>query len=148
MATDSKLETLDILLVEPNPGDTRLFTEKLKEGKLANTLHSVEDGDAALDFVYQRGEYTDVPRPDLILLELQLPGKPGMEVLSELNNDPKVSEIAVAALTSSELGEDLVRSHGLEADHYLQKPVEPDEFVEFVRSIEDFWLAFVQNPHE
>ncbi|RQG90359.1 response regulator [Natrarchaeobius halalkaliphilus] len=139
-------DPIDILLVEPNPGDTRLFTETFEEAKVMNAVHDVSSGEDALDFVHQRGAYEDSPRPDVILLDPQLPGKSGMDVLAELNDDPELCETPVVVLTSSEVGEKIIRSHGLEADTYIQKPVEVGEFVEFVQSIEDFWLAFVQQP--
>ncbi|ELY65178.1 response regulator [Natrinema versiforme] len=139
-------EPIDILLVEPNPGDSRLFEEKFTDAKLLNTIHTVSDGQSALDFVRQRNEYTDEPRPDIILLEPQLPGKSGIDVLSELKNEPTLDGIPVVVLTSSDAGEKIVQSHGLEADTYIQKPVEPEDFVEFVQSIEDFWFAIVQKP--
>lgn len=138
-------EPIEILLVEPNPGDTRLFTESFKDAKLTNSIHTVPNGEDALDYVHQRGEYEDEPCPDLILLEPQLPGKSGLEVLSELNNDPALGEIPVVILTTSDVGEDIVKSHDLDADHYIQKPVESNEFIEFVQSIEEFWLAIVQQ---
>ncbi|WP_226041919.1 response regulator [Natrinema sp. DC36] len=141
-------EVVDILLVEPNHGDVRLFEENFEEGKIANAVHTVSDGEAALEFVHQRGDYADVPQPDLILLEPQLPGKSGMEVLAELKGEPVLSEIPVVVLTSSKMGEDIVRSHDLEADEYIQKPVETDEFVEFVQSIEDFWFAIIKTDGE
>lgn len=145
MATDAKVDPIEILLVEPSPGDARLFTEQFEDAKILNTLNAVSDGEAALDYVHQRGEFEDVPSPDLILLELQLPGKSGIEVLSELKGDPEVADIPVVALTSSDLGEELVKSHGLDAETYIQKPVEPAEFVEFIQSVEDFWLRIVRD---
>ncbi len=150
MATDDEGATdhIDILLVEPNPGDSRLFEEQFRDAKLVNTIHTVTDGEAALDLLHQRGEYADEPRPDIVLLEPQLPGRSGIEVLSELKDDPVLSEIPVVVLTSSDAGEKVVQSHGLEADTYLQKPVEPEDFVEFVRSVEEFWFAIVQNPSQ
>ncbi|WP_440764940.1 response regulator [Natronorubrum sp. DTA7] len=138
-------ETIDILLVEPNPGDMRLFEENFREAKLMNAVHAVTDGEAALEFVNQRGEYADAPRPDLILLEPQLPGQSGMEVLAQLNDEPLLREIPVIVLTSSEVGESIVKSHDLEADAYIQKPVETDEFIEFVREVEEFWFAIVKT---
>lgn len=138
-------EAIDILLVEPNPGDTRLFEENFRDAKLMNAVHAVTDGDEALDFLHGRDEYEDAPRPDLILLEPQLPGTSGMELLSELKNEPPLDEIRVIALTSSEMGEEIVRSHGLEADEYIRKPVEPEEFIGFVREVEDFWFAIVKE---
>ncbi|AFO55577.1 MULTISPECIES: response regulator [unclassified Natrinema] len=141
-------EQIDILLVEPNPGDSRLFAEQFRDAKLLNTIHIVSDGDSALDFVHQRNEYADESCPDIVLLEPQLPGKSGIDVLSELKNDPVLAEIPVIVLTSSDAGEKIIRSHGLEADTYMQKPVEPEDFVEFVRSIEEFWFAIVQTSSQ
>lgn len=139
-------DQIEILLVEPNSGDVRLFTENFKEAKIANTIHDVSDGDEALDFLHQRGEYKNTPRPDLILLEPQLPGKSGMDVLSELKNQPALNEIPIIVLTSSDAGERIVQSHGLDADSYIQKPVEPEEFIDFVQSVEEFWLSIIQKP--
>ncbi|ARS89293.1 response regulator [Natrarchaeobaculum aegyptiacum] len=147
MAPDDEQEgtRANILLIEPNPGDTRLFTESFTEAKLKNTLYTISNGTDALDFVHQRGEHADQPRPDLILLELKLPGTDGMDVLAELNDEPALREIPVVVLLSSELGKDVVESQGLEADHYVQKPVEPEDFLEFVLEIEGLWFAIVQN---
>ncbi|WP_436343773.1 response regulator [Natronorubrum sp. FCH18a] len=142
---DTLGETIDILLVEPNPGDTRLFEENFRDAKLMNAIHAVSDGEEALEFVYQRNEYADAPRPDLILLEPQLPGQSGMEVLSALNDEPALCEIPVVVLTSSEAGEEIVKNHGLEADGYIQKPVETEEFIEFVQEVEEFWFAIVKT---
>lgn len=139
-------EPIDILLVEPSPGDTRLFTESFRDGKLANCLHTVADGEAAIDFIHQRGEFADAPRPNLVLLEPNLPGTSGTDVLSELKNEPALSDIPVAVLTSSDVGEEIARSSGLDADHYIQKPIEPDEFIAFVQSVEEFWLAIIEQP--
>ena len=144
-ADGGSTEPVDILLVEPNEGDTRLFAEHFAEAKILNAVYSVSDGEAAIDFVRQRGEYADEPRPDVILLDPQLPGKSGMEVLAELNDDPSLSEIPVVVLTSSEVGERIAREHGLDADAYLRKPVEPAEFVEFVQSVEEFWLTIIRR---
>ncbi|WP_226004934.1 response regulator [Natrinema salinisoli] len=150
MSTDEEQpdEPIDILLVEPNPGDSRLFEENFRDGKLVNTVDIVPDGEEALDFVHQRNEYADRPCPDIVLLEPQLPGKSGIEVLSELKNDPGLSDIPVIVLTSSDAGERIVQSHGIEADSYMQKPLEPGDFVDFVRSIEEFWVAIVQKSTE
>lgn len=150
MATEGGQSTdpIDILLVEPNPGDSRLFEENFRDAKLLNTVHIVSDGRSALDFVHQRGEYSNEPQPDIVLLEPQLPGKSGIDVLSELKNEPALNEIAVVVLTSSDAGEQIVQSHGLEADAYIQKPIEPEDFVEFVQSIEDFWFAIVQKQSQ
>lgn len=136
---------IEILLVEPNPGDVRLFTESFKQAKISNHIHTVSDGDSALDFLYQRGEYSDESRPDLILLDPQLPGTSGMDLLRELNNEPTLNDLPVVVLTSSDLGEEIVKSQGLDADTFIQKPVEVDEFVEFVQSVEDFWLTITRQ---
>lgn len=138
-------ERIEILLVEPNPGDTRLFTESFKDAKLTNNIFTVSDGESALDFVHQRGEYTDVPRPDLVLLEPQLPGTSGETVIAELEGDELLRDIPVVVLTASDNEEDIVKTHDVGADHYIQKPVEPEEFVEFIQSVEEFWLAIVQR---
>lgn len=148
MAIEQGDDTVEILLVEPNAGDTRLFTEKFRDAKIMNRIHAVSDGESALDFVHQRGEYSEEPRPDIILLDPQLSGKSGSEVLAELNDDPALSDVPVVVLTSSDTEEDIVRSHGLDADTYIRKPVEPEEFVSFVQSVEDFWLAIVQGSPE
>ncbi|MFC7212550.1 response regulator [Saliphagus sp. GCM10025334] len=140
---EEKLVT--ILLVEPNPGDTRLFTESFKDAKLKNTLYTVADADAALDFANQRGEYADEPRPDLIVLEPKLPGRSGTDVISELKNEPSLCDIPVVVLTSSKAGEDIVKSKGLDADHFVQKPVEPEDYIGFVQEIEGFWMALIQE---
>ncbi|WP_254530384.1 response regulator [Natrinema gelatinilyticum] len=138
-------DPIDILLVEPNPGDTRLFTESFDEANLTNSIATVSDGDAALDFVYQRGDYEDAVDPDLVLLEPQLPGKSGIEVLSELKNEPAFQDLPVVVLTSSDVGEEIVKSHGIDADYYSRKPVDPKDFLEFVQEIEEFWLTIVQG---
>ncbi|WP_276254455.1 response regulator [Halomontanus rarus] len=136
---------IDILLVESNPGDTRLFTESFKEASITNRIYAVSDGESALDFVHQRGEYTNVPRPDIVLLDPQLPGTSGTDVLSELNDEPELRDISVVILTSSDEEEDIVKSHGLDADTYIQKPVATEEFVGFVQSVEDFWFTIVRR---
>lgn len=138
-------DPIDILLIEPNHRDVRLFEENFKQGKILNTIHTAADGEAALDFLNRRGEYEDAPQPDIILLEPQLPGTSGMELLSELKNEPELRDIPVIVLTSSETGEAIVKSHELDADEYIQKPVAAADFVEFVQEVEDFWLAIVQD---
>ena len=134
----------DILLVEDNPGDVRLTKEALKEGKISNTLHVVVDGVEALDFLYQRGEHTDVPRPDIVLLDLNLPRKNGQEVLEEVKADRELSHIPIIVLTSSEAEEDIVKSYERHANAYLTKPIDPMAFIETVHAFEQFWLTIVQ----
>lgn len=138
-------ELITILLVEPNPGDTRLFTESFKDAELKNRLYTVADADAAIDFLNQRGEFSDEPRPDLLLLEPKLPGDKGTDVLAELNNTPSLQGTPVIVLTSTASGENYAKKHGLDADHYVQKPVEPEDFLEFVQEIEDLWLGIFQE---
>lgn len=142
---EAATEVIDILLVEPNPGDTRLFEENVRDAKLVNEIHTVTDGDAALDFIRQRNEYADAPRPDVVLLEPQLPGTNGADVYSALMGESAIKDVPVVALTSSDAGEEIVKSHGFEADVYIQKPIEAEEFISFVQQIEDFWFAIVKN---
>ncbi|USZ73112.1 response regulator [Natronosalvus halobius] len=139
-------DPIDILLVEDNPGDVRLTKEAFKEGRIDNTIHVARNGVDALSFLYQRDGYEDAPRPDLILLDLNLPRKNGEEVLEELKDDPTLRRIPTVVLTSSEAEEDVVRSYEKYANAYLTKPIDPDEFIEIVRSFESFWLSVVNLP--
>lgn len=139
-------EAVDILLVEDNPGDVRLTEEAFEEGCINNELHVVEDGAAALDYLYQRGSYEDVTRPHLILLDLNLPKVGGIEVLEEIKNDSELKSIPVIVLTSSEAEQDIVKSYELHTNAYLTKPINPDEFIELVRTFEDFWFTLVRLP--
>jgi CheY-like chemotaxis protein len=141
-------EPADILLVEDNPGDVRLTQEALEDGRIENTLHVVNDGVDALDFLFQRGEYEDVPRPDIVLLDLNLPRKNGDDVLVEMQVDPELSTVPVIVLTSSGSREDVVRSYDLNANAYLTKPVDPEAFIETVNTLEEFWLSIVRLPDE
>ncbi len=137
---------IEILLVEDNPGDVRLTREALKDAKMSNTLHVVEDGVAALDFLYRRVPYEAVPRPDLILLDLNLPRKNGREVLAEIKADGAIKAIPVVVLTTSQAEEDILRAYHLHANCYITKPVDFIQFTTIVRSIEDFWLTIVTLP--
>ena len=139
-------QAADVLLIEDNPGDVRLTREAFKEGKLANTLHVVTDGAEAMDFLYQRGEYVDVPCPNVILLDLDLPKKNGDQVLEEIKADAELRRVPVIVLTSSEVEEDIVRSYDLNASAYLVKPVDPEDFIDVVRAIERFWISIVTLP--
>lgn len=139
-------DPVDILLVEDNPGDVRLTQEAFKEGQIHNDLRVVRNGEAALDYLYQRGEYADAPRPNLILLDLNLPKVSGMEVLDEIKDDPSLRRIPVVILTGSEAEEDIVRGYELHSNAYLTKPVDPDEFIELVKSFEEFWFTLVHLP--
>ena len=139
-------EPASILLVEDNPGDVRLTEEAFSEGNIRNTLHVATDGVEALDFLHRRGEHAAAPRPDVILLDLNLPRKNGDEVLAEIDDDPDLSRIPVIVLTSSEAEEDVAKSYELQANAYLTKPVDPDEFIETIRSFQTFWLEVVRLP--
>ncbi len=137
-----------ILLVEDNPGDVRLTKESFEHGPIENDLHVVTDGAAALEFLHRRGEYTDAPRPDLVLLDLNLPRITGDEVLEELKADPELRSIPVVVLTSSKAEEDVARSYDHHANAYLTKPVDPEEFIDTVRVFEEFWFSVVRLPTE
>jgi two-component system, chemotaxis family, response regulator Rcp1 len=139
-------EPVEILLVEDNPADARLAVEALKESKVRNNLHHVEDGVEAMQFVRRQQEFAEVPRPDLILLDLNLPRKDGREVLAEIKEDPKLKHIPVVVLTASEAERDLIKSYDLHANAYIIKPLDLDRFIEVVRSIEYFWFAIVKLP--
>jgi len=138
----------EVLLVEDNPGDARLTQEALKEGKVLNVVHRASDGEEALEFLHREGTFADVPRPDLILLDLNLPKKDGREVLAEIKADPDLKRIPVVILTTSKAEEDILRTYDLHANCYITKPVDLEQFLRVVQSIEDFWLAVVQLPKE
>ena len=139
---------IDILLVEDNPGDVRLTVEALKEGKVHNKLHVAKDGMEAMAFLHKEGKYADAPHPDLILLDLNLPKKDGREVLEEIKEDPRLKRIPVVILTGSKAGEDILKSYNLHANCYITKPVDLEQFITVVESIEDFWLTIVKLPSE
>jgi two-component system, chemotaxis family, response regulator Rcp1 len=139
---------IEILLVEDNPGDVRLIQEALRDGKVWNNPHVVTDGEAALDFVYRRGQHKDAPRPDMVLLDLNLPKKDGREVLAVIKSDPELKRIPVVVLTTSKEEEDVLRAYNLAANCYVTKPVEFDQFMKVIRMIEDFWLTIVALPRE
>lgn len=147
MNIDVAPKPLDILLVEDNPGDMRLTVEALREGKVLCKLHWVEDGVEALDFLYRRGRHIDAARPDLILLDLNLPRMDGREVLQHIKTDTQLRRIPVVILTTSKAEEDILRSYDLYANCYVTKsPVDFDNFIEVIRSIDRFWLALVTLP--
>ncbi|AFK20652.1 response regulator [Haloferax mediterranei ATCC 33500] len=144
--TSEKNEPIEILLVEDNPGDVRLTKKGLQQGKVTNHLYVVRDGVEAMSFLRQEGEYADAPRPDLILLDLNMPKMDGKEVLQEIKTDPDLKRIPVVVLTSSDAEEDIAKSYDLHANAYLTKPVDFDGFLEIVRSIEEFWFTVVKYP--
>jgi CheY-like chemotaxis protein len=139
---------VEILLVEDNPGDVRLTIEALKDGKMRNGLNVVEDGIEALAYLRREGKYTDAPRPDLILLDLNLPKKDGREVLAEIKADENLRLIPVVVLTTSQAEEDILKAYGLNANCYITKPVDLDQFIKIVKTIEEFWLTMVKLPSE
>ena len=139
-------DPVQILLVEDSPGDIRLTREVLRDAKIANELHIVGDGEAAMSFLHRKGEYANARRPDLILLDLNLPRKDGREVLGELKDDAELHRIPVIVLTTSAAEQDILRSYDLQAACYITKPVDLDEFISVVRSIESFWLSIVRLP--
>ena len=139
---------IEILLVEDNPGDVRLTKEALKEGKVLNKLHTVEDGIEALAFLNREGKYGDARRPELILLDLNLPKKDGRDVLSEIKSNGDLRRIPVVVLTTSRSEEDILKSYDLSANCYITKPVDLDQFISVVRSISEFWLSIVKLPGE
>ena len=140
------MHPIEILMVEDNPGDVRLTVEALTEAKVFNNLHVVEDGAAALDFLRRKEPYTQAPRPDLILLDLNLPKKNGREVLAEIKTDPALMTIPVVILTTSKAEEDIIRAYTLHANCYITKPVGLAQLTDIVRTIEKFWLTIVTLP--
>jgi CheY-like chemotaxis protein len=137
---------VEILLVEDNPGDVRLAVEALKDAKVSNNLSIVTDGEAALEFLRREGQYSNAARPDLVLLDLNLPRKSGREVLCDIKDDPKLRTIPVVILTTSQAEEDILKAYNCNANCYITKPVDLDQFIKVVRSIEDFWLTIVKLP--
>lgn len=148
MSFDTLSRPIEILLVEDSPADVRLTTEALREGKVRNNLSVVSDGIEALAFLKRSDGYPDAPRPDLMLLDLNLPRKDGREVLEEVKADPDLRRIPVVVLTTSRSEEDILRSYNLHANCYISKPVDLDQFFTVIKAIDDFWLAVVKLPEE
>jgi CheY-like chemotaxis protein len=139
---------IEILLVEDNPGDVRLTRETLKSTRVLNAVSVAEDGEKALAYLRKEGPYATATRPDLILLDLNLPRLGGREVLEAIKSDPKLRAIPVVILTTSNAEEDIIKSYELHANCYISKPVELDGFLKVVKSIEDFWFTIVRLPKE
>jgi CheY-like chemotaxis protein len=137
---------VEILLVEDNPGDVELTREALDDAKVANRLSVVDDGADAVDFLFRRGRFKDAPRPDLILLDLNLPKKDGRQVLSEIKANADLAQIPVVVLTTSQAEEDILRAYQLHANCYIAKPVDFNQFLRIVSTIEEFWLTIVKLP--
>jgi two-component system, chemotaxis family, response regulator Rcp1 len=137
---------IDILLVEDSDGDARLAFEAMKDSKIRNTLHRVADGEEAMDFLHRKGRHANAPRPDLILLDLNLPKKDGREVLAEVKVDDDLKRIPIVILTVSKDEVDILKSYNLHANCYITKPIDLEQFMKVVKSIEDFWLTIVKLP--
>jgi len=137
---------IEILLVEDNPGDVRLVREVFKDAKVANNISVAEDGVEAMAFLRKEGKFADSVRPDLVLLDLNLPKKDGREVLTEIKTDDALKRIPVIVLTTSSAEEDIMKSYSAYANSYITKPINLSQFIEVVRSIEDFWLTIVKLP--
>jgi len=146
MAQEQLGRPVEILVVEDNAGDVRLTREALADGKVWNNLHDVADGVEALAFLHRKGRYARAPRPDIILLDLNLPKRDGREVLAEIKADARFAAIPVVVLTTSRAEEDVLRSYGLHANCYVVKPIDLDQFINVVQSIESFWLCIVKLP--
>jgi two-component system, chemotaxis family, response regulator Rcp1 len=148
MTDKKKAKAIDILLVEDNPGDVRLTREALKEGKVLNTLHVVGDGIEALEFLRNEGKFAKGIHPDIILLDLNLPRMDGRELLARIKADPELLRIPVVILTTSKAEEDIIKSYDLHANCYITKPVDLDQFITVVKSVEEFWFTIVKLPPE
>ena len=148
MSTSSNYRPIEILLVEDNPGDVRLTQEAARETKVHNNIHVVSNGMDAMAFLRREGRFGAVPRPDLILLDLNMPGMDGREVLRQVKSDDKIRRIPVVIITSSQAEEDILRAYDLQASCYVTKPVDLDQFIKVVKNVENFWLTVVTLPRE
>jgi CheY-like chemotaxis protein len=148
MNIGTTIRPVEILLVEDSPSDADLTEEALSDGKVLNHLHWVEDGVEALAFLRRQGKYTKAPRPDLILLDLNLPKKDGREVLAQIKADPSLKRIPVVILSTSAAERDILRTYELNANCYVSKPIDLEQFISVVKLIEEFWLALVKLPSE
>jgi two-component system, chemotaxis family, response regulator Rcp1 len=146
MRTEAFVEPIKILLIEDNPGDVDLTREALETSKIYNMLSVVNDGEEAINFLRKKERYTNAKRPDLVLLDLNLPKKSGREVLAEIKSDRNLMQIPVVILTSSRDEEDILKSYNLHANCYITKPIDLKQFIKVVQSIEDFWFTIVKLP--
>ena len=142
------MKSIEILLVEDNPGDVRLTQEAARETKVLSNMHVVNNGMDAMAFLKRSGRFGSVPRPDLVLLDLNMPGMDGREVLKQIKSDDNFRRIPVVIITSSQAEEDILRAYDLQASCYVTKPVDLDQFIKVVRNIENFWLTIVKLPLE
>ncbi|HZZ16042.1 MAG TPA: response regulator [Candidatus Sulfotelmatobacter sp.] len=147
MNFESQPQPIDVLLVEDNPGDVRLTQEVLRDSKVRNNLIVASNGEEALSCLRKTGKFANTVRPDLILLDLNLPVKDGREVLAQIKDDPDLKRIPVVILTTSRAEEDILKTYNLHANCYVTKPVDLEQFVKVVKSLEDFWLAIVKLPN-
>jgi two-component system, chemotaxis family, response regulator Rcp1 len=143
---DSIIKVVDILVVEDNAGDARLIREVLNDSKILSSLYIAKDGVDAMDFLHRKGKYKTVPKPDLIILDLNLPRKDGREVLAEIKNDGELKQIPIVIMTISQAEEDILKSYNLHANCYITKPIDLNQFIKVVKSIEDFWFSIVKLP--
>jgi chemotaxis family two-component system response regulator Rcp1 len=148
MSSETYVRAIDILLVEDNPGDVRLTKETLKRSKIHNNVIVVNNGEEAIAYLYRRDTYRNAVLPDLILLDLNLPKKGGVEVLAQVKEDPKLKHIPIVVLTSSKAEEDILKSYNLHANCYITKPIVLEQFCTVVNTIESFWLSIVKLPKE
>jgi CheY-like chemotaxis protein len=146
MSAEKFGKLVEILLVEDNEGDVGLVEEVFEETKIRNNLHVAEDGEEAMQFLHKEGKFKDVPYPDIILLDLNLPKKDGREVLAEIKVDNTLKRIPVVVLTTSDAEKDIIKMYDLHANSYIMKPVDFDQFIKVIKSIEDFWLEVVKLP--
>ena len=147
MSNERSVDEIDILLVEDDPGDVVLTTEALHSSKLTNVVHVVENGELAMKFLRRQSPYEDAPRPDLVLLDLNLPRMDGREVLAEIKSDPALRSIPVVVLTTSKAEEDILRSYDLHANAYVTKPVDFERFVQVIQQIDEFFISVVRLPN-
>jgi CheY-like chemotaxis protein len=148
MRTQTPNKPIEILLIEDNPGDVRLTLEALKDARVLNHLNVAADGVEALEFLRHTGRYGESPRPDMILLDLNLPRKDGRQVLAEIKSDPSLRRIPVVIMTTSQSEQDIYESYDLHANCYITKPIDLEKFIGVVHSIEEFWLTIVKLPSE
>ena len=148
MNNNNSDKAIHILMVEDNPGDVRLALEAFKESKIRNTMNVLEDGAEVMPYLRQEGKYANAIRPDIILLDLNLPKKDGREVLSEIKNDPDVKAIPVVILTTSQAQKDIMNAYNLHVNCYITKPVDLDQFLNVVKAIDNFWLTIVKLPSQ
>ena len=147
MKQQDNIKVIDILLVEDSEGDARLSMEAMRDSKIRNKMHHVVDGEEAMAFLRKEGKYSKAPRPDLILLDLNLPKKDGREVLAEIKKDDELKRIPVVVMTISSSEEDILKSYNLHANCFITKPIDLSQFMKVVHSVEDFWLTIVKLPN-